>query len=41
MCVFYSENKYLQVYLGNCANKIVNTQMVDYFGDNLFDSDKN
>ena len=35
------ENKYLQVYLGNCANKIVNTQMVDYFGDNLFDSDKN
>ena len=34
------ENKFhLQVYLDNYAYKIINTQMVDYFGDNLFESD--
>lgn len=36
------ENKYnQQVYLQNCANKIVNTQIIDYLDDNLFDSDEN
>ena len=30
---------YLQVYLDNCACKIVNTQMIDYKG-NLFESDE-
>ena len=28
----------LQVYLGNCICKNVNTQMIDYLGDNLFES---
>ena len=27
---------YLHVYLGNCAYKIVKTQMKDYFDNNLF-----
>ena len=36
-----NENKYyLQEYLDNCAYKIVNTKMIDYLGDNLFESDK-
>ena len=36
------ENKfYLQVYLDNCAYKILNTQMKDYLDDNLFKPDKN
>ena len=34
------ENKYkLEVYLDSCAYKIVNTQMADYLGDSLFESD--
>ena len=32
---------YQNKYLDDCAHKIVNTQMVDYFGDNLFESDEN
>ena len=33
-----SENKYyLQVYLDNCAYKIVNKQMADYLDENLFE----
>ena len=36
-----NENKYyLQEYLDNCAYKIANTKMIDYLGDNLFESDK-
>ena len=36
------ENKYcLQVYLDNFAYEIVNTQMIDYHDDNLFESDIN
>ena len=32
------ENKcYLQVYLGNCAYKIVNKQMTDYLDKNRFE----
>ena len=35
------ENKcYLQVYLDNCAYKVVNTEMVDYLDDNLFETDQ-
>ena len=51
MWIFYSHfywfficlgNKhYLQVYLDNCAYKIGKTQMIDYFDDNLFESDEN
>ena len=33
------ENKcYLQVYLDNYACKIVEKQMIDYFGENLFET---
>ena len=32
------ENKYcLQVYLDNCAYKIVNKQMTGYLGENVFE----
>ena len=32
------ENKYyLQVYLDNCAHKIVNKQMTDYLDENAFE----
>ena len=39
----YESKYYLQVYLDNCANKIVNTQiqMIDYLRVNLFDSNEN
>ena len=33
-----SENKYyLEVYLDNCAYKIVNKQMTDYLDQNVFE----
>ena len=32
--------KTLQVYLGNCTFKIVNKQMIDYLGDNPFETDE-
>ena len=31
----YGKKYYLQVYLGNCANKTVNKQMTDYLDGNL------
>ena len=35
------ENKcYLQVYLDNCANKIVAKQIIDYLYNNLFKTDE-
>ena len=35
------KNKYcLKLYLDNCAYKIVDKQMIDYLGDNLFETDK-
>ena len=37
----YESKYYLQVYLGNIAYNIVNTQMADYPGDCLLESDKN
>ena len=37
--VLVYENKYyLQVYLDNCAYKIVNKQMTDYLGENVFEN---
>ena len=36
----YKNKYYLQVYLDNCAYKIVDKQMTDYLGDNLFETDK-
>ena len=36
----YQNNNYLQVCLEKCIYKIVNTQMVDNPGDNLFESNE-
>ena len=33
----YENKYYLQVYLDNCAFKIVNKQMTDYLDENLFE----
>ena len=33
----YENKYYLQVYLDNCAYKITNRQMTNYFDDNLFE----
>ena len=35
----YKNKYYLQVYLDNCAYKIVSTEMVDYLDDNLFETE--
>ena len=37
----YESKYYLTVYVQHCAYKSLNTQIVDYMGDNLFESDKN
>ena len=37
----YVKKYYLQVYLNNCAYKVVNTQMAYYLDDNLFETDEN
>ena len=36
---YYEQKYYLQVYLDNIAYTTLNTQMVDYFGDNFFEPD--
>ena len=33
----YKNKDYLQVYLDNCAYKIVNKQMIDYLDENVFE----
>ena len=33
----YENKYYLQVYLDNCAYKIVNKQMTDYLDENVFE----
>ena len=33
----YKNKYYLQVYLDNCAYKIVNKKMTDYLDENLFE----
>ena len=37
----YENKYYLQVYIDNFTYKIVDTQMIDYLDDSLFESDKN
>ena len=34
----YKYKYYLQVYLGNCAYKIMDKQMIDYVDNNIFHS---
>ena len=36
----YKNKYYLQVYLDNCAYKIVDKQMIDYLGDYPFETDE-
>ena len=36
----YESKYYLQVYLDNCAFKIINKRMTDYLDDNLFEADE-
>ena len=36
----YDNTFYLQVYLNNCAYKIVDKQMIDYLEDNLSEPDE-
>ena len=36
----YENKYYLQVYLDNCAYKIICKRMTDYLDDNLFETDK-
>ena len=36
--IAYDRKYYLQVYLENCAYKIVNKQMTDYLNENLFEN---
>ena len=39
--LFIYENKYyLQVYLDNCAYKVVDKRIIDYLGDNPFETDE-
>ena len=41
-CLLVYDNRYyLQVYLDNCANKIVDKQIKNYLDDNLFETDEN
>ena len=35
----YGSKYYLQIYLVNCASKIANTQMRDYFDEKLFEDE--
>ena len=35
----YENKYYLQVYIDNCAYKIVKKQITNYLGDNLFETD--
>ena len=37
----YKSKYYLQVYLDNCASRIVDKQMIDYHGDHPFETDEN
>ena len=37
----HENNCYLQVYIANCAHKIVDMQMTGYLDDNPFETDEN
>ena len=39
--LFYENKYYLQVYLNNCAFKIVDRRMIVYTGENSFGTDEN
>ena len=36
----FMKTNYLQVFLGNCADKIVDKKMMDYLDEKLFETDK-
>ena len=36
----YNNQYYLQVYLDNCADKIIDKRMIDYLGENPFQTDE-
>ena len=38
--LLYDNKYYLKVYLDNCAYKILDNQMIDYLGGNLFETDE-
>ena len=38
--LIYENKYYLQVYLDNCAYKIVDKPMMDYLGENPFETDE-
>ena len=38
--LFYENQFYLQLYEDNCANKIVDKEMIDCFDDNILETDK-
>ena len=38
--LLYKNKYYLQVYLDNCAYKIIEKQMIDYLGENPFETDE-
>ena len=37
----YENKYYFQVYLDNCAYKIIDKRMIDYLGENPFETDEN
>ena len=39
-CLILVYKYYLQVYLDNCSYKIVDKRMIDYLGDNIFETDE-
>ena len=39
--LIYQNKYYLQVYLDNCDYKTVEGQMIDYLGENPFETDEN
>ena len=38
--LFYENKYYLQVYLDNCANKTLDKRMINYTGENPFETDE-
>ena len=38
--IAYKNKYYLQVYLDNCAYKIIIKQMIDYLDENIFETDE-
>ena len=38
--LLYENKYYRQVYIDNCAYKVIDKQMIDYLDDNLFEADE-